>query len=581
MSLLAQTPMIAPRSEVRPDSSPFVTVRLLRAIARFVETRSWLAFAMVSLVCGGGRLHALASRHLDHDELFTFYIAQAPTLRQLLTLTRTIDLHPPLFYLLARASFAIFGVSAWSCRLPSTLAFLLTTGILFWLVKGMLSPLHGLIPVLLLWSSPFSYLASEARPYSLLLCFTTLVLASWYQAIGRPDGRRWALFGIALGGFGLFLSHVLALFSCLAFITAESVRWWIRRKSDWQLWAVSLVPSVAALSYLPLIRLRSGVLYAEQYQATPWRVASSYWEVFRFLATPLTLIILIAVAWLFVSKQRNTTFQRDSPATGVPLRALLLFLFLVPLEVGVLFARTGTAFFERYGVVMLIPCVVFPAVFLGYRTHCDRLAASGVAILLATLLILNTSGKAWLVGQLSDLFQPKVAARLLYLISLPPMGSPPLKTPIVPPYLERELYAVPPVSHLNTVEPGLPLVAGNGPTFLELDKYEDAALTQRLYLLTNHEAASSIAHSTVFDNYGQAQAVFPIRGQVETYCAFVREHTQFLVLGGYNHPDTWLLRKLEMDGARLSIVGTYDDGVIEEHQIYRVSVGSEKCTAQP
>jgi hypothetical protein len=295
----------------------------------------------------------------------------------------------------------------------------------------------------------------------------------------------------------------------------------------------------------------------------------------------VTLIILIAVSWLFVSKQRNTTFQRDSLATGVPLRALLLFLFLVPLEVGVLFARTGTAFFERYGVVMLIPCVVFPAVFFGYRTHCDRLAASGVAILLAALLILNTSGKAWLVGQLSDMFQPKVAARLLYLISLPPMGSPPLKTPVVPPYLEKELYAVPHVSHLNTVEPGLPLVAGNGPTFLELDKYEDAALTQRLYLLTNHEAASSIAHSTVFDNYGQAQAVFPIRGQVESYCAFVREHTQFLVLGGYNHPDTWLLRKLEMDGAGLSIVGTYDDDVIEEHQIYRVSVGNEKCKEQP
>jgi hypothetical protein len=49
------------------------------------------------------------------------------------------------------------------------------------------------------------------------------------------------------------------------------------------------------------------------------------------------------------------------------------------------------------------------------------------------------------------------------------------------------------------------------------------------------------------------------RGQVEPYCAFLREHSQFLVLGGYNYPDTWVLRKLEMDGAQLSILGTYDD----------------------
>jgi hypothetical protein len=579
MSGLAQAPMIDAELGSRADSSPFVTVRLLQAVSRFVETRSWIAFAAVSLVCGWARPYAMASRHLDHDELFTFYIAQAPSLRQMLALTRTIDLHPPLSYLLVRASFAIFGVSAWSCRLPSFLAFVLTTVLLFWLIKDMLSPLHGLIPVLLLWSSPFSYLATEARSYSLLLCFTTLVLVSWYQAITRPERRQWALLGIALGGFGLFLSHVLALFSFLAFIGAEGVRWWIRRKPDWRLWTAFVLPSVAVLSYLPLVHLRTGVLYAEQYQATPRRLASCYWEAFRLLLTPYALIAIVVLAWLLFSKRRNALFQRDSLAARVSLRALLLFLFLVPLEVGVLFARTGTAFFERYGIVLLIPCVVLPVVFLGHRTYGNRLAASAAAVLLVLLFIFNTSGKAWLVDQLSDIFPPKVAAKLLFVVALPPMGAPPLKIPPIPPSLGGDLARAPLVTHLDTVEPGLPLVAGNGPTFLELDKYEDAALTKRLYLLTDHKAAASIANSTVFDTYGQAQSVFPIRGKVEPYCAFLLVHSQFLVLGRYNHPDTWLLRKLEMDGAHLNIVGTYDDGVIEEHHIYRVSVKSDQCKA--
>lgn len=124
-------------------------------------------------------------------------------------------------------------------------------------------------------------------------------------------------------------------------------------------------------------------------------------------------------------------------------------------------------------------------------------------------------------------------------------------------------------------------MAGSGPTFLELDKYESAALALRLYLLTNHEAALRIVHHTVFDHYELVKAVFPIRAQVEPYCAFLTEHSQFLVLGGYNYPDTWVLRKLEMDGASLSILGTYDDGVIEEHHIYRVRVASQKCGSQP
>jgi hypothetical protein len=49
------------------------------------------------------------------------------------------------------------------------------------------------------------------------------------------------------------------------------------------------------------------------------------------------------------------------------------------------------------------------------------------------------------------------------------------------------------------------------------------------------------------------------------------------VLGGYNHPDTWLLKKLEMDGAKLAIVGRYDDEVIEEHSIYEVLVVNDTC----
>src|SRR5271169_6840335 len=98
MSSLAQSPAISAEPEVHAGSSPLVTVWLLKALSRFIEAHGWMAFAAVSIVCGWMRMKTLGSRPLDHDELYTFYIAQAPTLKQLLALTRTVDLHPPLSY---------------------------------------------------------------------------------------------------------------------------------------------------------------------------------------------------------------------------------------------------------------------------------------------------------------------------------------------------------------------------------------------------------------------------------------------------------------------------------------------------
>ncbi|HSZ63830.1 MAG TPA: glycosyltransferase family 39 protein [Terriglobales bacterium] len=500
----------------------------------------------------------------------------------MLKLTRTIDLHPPLSYLLVRCSFAVFGVSAWSCRLPFFIAFLASSALLYFFVSRLLSPIYGLIATLIVWSSPYAHLATDARPYALILCFSALLLVSWHQVVKgeeRPN-HPWALATILVGGVGLLLSHVLGVLAYGAFLAAEIVRLWKRRKPDWRLWVALLVPMVAVLSYLPLLRTRSQILFSEYSQASPRRLAICYWEHVRYLVTPLALIVLMAVVWPVASKRSQTALQWGSRLLDVSLSSLLFCLFLVPLQIEILFARTGTPFYERYGVVALIPCAIFPTLLLGYRTRCNQLAGGGVVVLLAAFLILNTSGKAWLIETLSNFLPPTTAARLIYLVALPPIVPPPLKLPAVPSYLESAVNSVPTISHLEVVDPSLPLVAGSGPTFLELDKYQNAALKRRLYLLTNHKAASDIVHNTVFDNYEIVKAAFPITGQVEPYCAFLRQHSQFLVLGGYNYPDTWLLRKLELDGARLSILGHYDDGVIEEHQLYRVSIESENCGAQ-
>jgi Dolichyl-phosphate-mannose-protein mannosyltransferase len=576
MSVLARSRTTVADLKLRSASSPLFTVRLLLGVARFAESYGWLVFAATSLGCGWGYLNNLASRHLDHDELFTFYIAQAPNLRQLFKLTHTIDLHPPLSYLLVRASFTIFGVSSWSCRLPFVLAYFVAVALLFFFLSRLFSPVYGLIATLFLWSNPLARLSNEARPYSMLLCFTTLMLVSWYLAAEGEDGtsRRWALVTVTASGFCLLLSHVLGVLAYATFFGAELLRLWIRRKPDWRLWVALTIPLVSVLTYVPLIRNRSAMLFAEEFRVTPLRLASFYWESIRYVLTPLAVIAFVALLWPLLRKQTPTSLPANTRAIWAPLGFLLASLSFVPLATGILFARNGTAFFDRYGIVWLIPLAAVPAIILGYRTQRDRLAGTAIALLSVTVFFFNSSGKPWLVEQLSSLVPARAAARVLYVLSLPPII--PAHNPPVPSYLRAELATALQVPNLDSVAPELPLVANTGLTFLELDRQERAPVAQRLYLLTDEESAAAIAHDNVFAHYELVKAAFPIRGKVEPYCTFVSAHPRFVVVGAYDNPQGWLLRKLEQDGAKLRVIGTCS-GNTEDCQIYEISVRRGQC----
>jgi hypothetical protein len=594
---------VARMQPVRPDSAPgsasssFLTVRLLHAIADFVDTHGWLLFASISLACGWGLVHAMVTRRLDHDELFTFYIAQAPSLQRLFQVSHAVDFQPPISYLLVRASFAMFGASAWSCRLPFLLAYLCTAALIFYFVRRRLSPHYGLIAVLLLWGSPYSFLAYEARPYALLLCFTTLMLVSWYQATSECGltGRRWTLAMVTVSGFGLLLSHVFGVLVYAAFCAAELLRSLIRRRPDWRVWLALMVPTISILTYLPMLHNHSITLFAREYRVTPLVLLSFYWESIRFVITPLALIATVALLWPILHRPGfhgpivprpivHTPAFEDQPAEStaanshairVPLGFLLVSISLIPLAIGMLLARTGTAFFSRYGIVWLVPFAMVPALVLGYRTQHDRLVGTAAVLLLATFFFFNTTGKSWLLDQVSNLAPPRVAAKLLYIFSLPPINT--VHNPPIPSYLQAGIAAAPLVSDLDSVAPELPLVANTGLTFLEADHQESAQVAQRLYLLTDAEAASTIAHDTLFDHYERLKDAFPvIRGKIEPYCAFISSHPRFVVVGAYNHPQGWLLRKLDTDGAALHVIGTCS-GYTEECQIYEVSVRPEEC----
>lgn len=556
-------------------SHSWLTVRLLSIIARVAEAYPWLVFLVISFACGRGQIHAMSTRPLDHDELFTFYIAQARTIGELLHLSRTVDLHPPLSYVLVRGSFAVFGVSSWACRLPFFLAFFLAGAFVFSLTRRLLSPIYGFIALLLLWSNPFAYHAEEARPYSLVVCFTSLMLLTWSRA--GEDGnssQRWTLFALMGSGFGLLLSHVLGSIPYAAFLAAELLRFRRNRKADWAVWTALLVPLSSVLLYLPLLRSHANIAFATEYAITPLHMASVYWESIRYVAAPLVLIGLVTAMWPVLRRDNSAMIATPRIVVSAPIQLIFLCLSATPLAIGVLFARTGTAFFDRYGIVWIIPLSLLPALFMGQRTSCERLSATAIALVSGAVFFFNSSGKPWLIEQTAGIAPASVAAKLDYVFALPPIWRPSL--PVIPGYLSTEFSRAPFVSNLAAVEPGLPIVAHTGLTFLELDHQLGAEVVQRLYFLSDETAASTIAHDTVFAHYERLKEVFPIRGKIEPYLSFIPAHPEFLVVGAYNNPQGWLLRKLDRDGAKITVVGICAANT-EACQIYKVEMPDAHC----
>jgi hypothetical protein len=144
--------------------------------------------------------------------------------------------------------------------------------------------------------------------------------------------------------------------------------------------------------------------------------------------------------------------------------------------------------------------------------------------------------------------------------------------------------ANPSPSHTSTryrsIQPDLPLVAASGLTFLEMDHYEPPDLVERLYYLTDREAAIRYTHADVFETLPGLQRWFPVGAKVQAYRTFVREHNRFLVLCTPGHPMDWLLSKLKDDGATIRLVAemktNYKDGSLFEVTTCCAAPASEK-----
>ncbi len=473
-----------------------------------------------------------ASRQLWHDELYTYYIAQAPTLPQLFHELR-LDLNPPLEYLVVRASLSLLGHSAYATRLPSIIAFFIGSLCFYRFVWKRLGEVYGLLAVLAFWATPFFRYATEARPYALVVAWFGLAILAWDKT-SMPNRSRWPVLLLAGTVAGMVLSHVFGLVYVAPLCLAEAWREYRRRRFDWAVWVALLWPAIIALAFVGMIARFEGSLFPSVFVASPRRLAAFYYHTLL----PETPALLIAAGLALLLGFRSKRFRTNAASLVIPVMSpveivLTLGLLGIPELLTLVLMKTHGGFFPRYAILSGLGYALVLVFAVARFTNASRFAAAGAC---CVLFVYDAGAihSAYEVRQVEKQWPAQEAA-------------------------------------IGRVRPDLPLVIASGLTFFELSKYAMPSTAQRLYYLTDWVRSIKYAHATMFQNFGALKKYFPIRGTVERYPRFVAEHPQFLVFGTPAYPEDWLLRCLYDEHATVKRVGTYP-APFKDHDLFEVTM---------
>jgi Dolichyl-phosphate-mannose-protein mannosyltransferase len=477
---------------------------------------------------------------LWHDEIFTWYISQAPSLRALLHLTRTIDLNPPLSYLLTRASFHLFGAGTLQTRLPEIAGFWLALVCVSLFVRRRAGSSFAILAAVILFASKTTEPAIDGRPYGLMFGFGALMLVAWQSSTMAQDRGSRSLSSdllLAVAATALLLTHVFGLFLWAAIVAAEATQSWDRKQLTPSRLVALILPLASISLYVRIFRSHAGGSFPPAFQAHLSDIFGYYANrTTRDLESlGFTLLLIAAIggrSWLRPASRFVLTRPEWIAVSCFLLTPVLIIARLTP--------QHG-AFFYRYGDAAMLGTAILFTVLL------CRLAANRPAVaLVAAVVFLCFSSRmqhAFIFAAQGHIFRHS--------------------EPTIVPF------------HLHPIANSiLPLIVNSGIVFMEMNNHESPELLDRTYYLTGGPVAIHYTNASIFESMPEEVQAFHLHGHSVPYADFVRQHPHFYLLAGdHDYPEDWLLRKLQADGAQMRILGNIDNSY-RDHELYEVSLPS-------
>ncbi len=428
-----------------------------------------------------------------YDELFTYYLVRLGSLGRISEANASgVDLNPPLLYLATMAGQGLLGVGELGTRLPAIVGFAVMLFCVFLFVSHRLpAAFAGLAMALVALTGAYGY-AYEARSYGMLLGFTGLALLGW-QRRSLP----WMTLSIAGG----LLTHCYGVLILPPLALGQLVKDYSRKRIDWGVWISFAVSSLAVLTYLPILGSSRGYqLKGPIFDPTVWRLLASYVDILAPALWPV--LATLGLAALLGKMAGGIGFEPYEMTAAIGL-------LCTPFAAFAMATAFKGGYFARYGLAAGIGSGILAA----------SIAHALAGARLRWAWMLPALALAWFSVRFSIEWTAYRPAALI-----PEMAA----------------------------RSEMPLVAADGQTFLQLDRYLDDKTARRLVFVTDRDSALRYMGTDCYDRTLQiARPWFPLRGKLVSYQEFTREHRSYLVFGTRREEHHWILAKLAVDGAKL------------------------------
>ena len=289
----------------------------MRSFEKRFEDKKWLIFTSFLVIFIVLKSADSFYRPFSFDELFTWQIAQMPTLTRLWEALGPMDPSPPLYYIVTRLSQTAFGYGEFATRLPALISMLVALFFLFLILDRRCGAITALTGVLLLSLSPATSLTPNARTYTFILALCTISLWCWQVAVARPR-RLLPLLGLFISLSMALYSHFYAFLLFVPIVAGETYRSFKIRRIDWQVLLTLLLATATIIPLIPLAERCTSL--SKGFWSKP--TLSTIFLCCNYIYMRLVIVVLIAFGISICSKYIRKENNGQLPEQEVTIKQL-------------------------------------------------------------------------------------------------------------------------------------------------------------------------------------------------------------------------------------------------------------------
>lgn len=326
------------------------------------------------------------SRDIALDEPFTIYYAQT-------NISTIIDMlynenNPPFHFLFLHFWIKLFGIGAFSVRLPSLIFSSLTAVVIYKIGNKFFNSLTGIAAALIFTFSTMQlFFAHEARVYSLFVLLTSLSLYYYLKIAEHPKFKS-NYFALFIFNLILIYSHYFGFF--VIFIEMLCLIYLPNRK---ELIKPFLILFLAlALSYIPNLFI-FWHRFSTSTQNGTWVSAPAITELYgnlnRFINSKYNMVVLIIISMmivvsLLIKKKLNREIKL---LVSDQKYIVILFWFIIPYSLMFLLSFKTPMFIDRYILYTSIPFYLLIAISIIKLIKKLKFQLIAITVFIASMII--------------------------------------------------------------------------------------------------------------------------------------------------------------------------------------------------